>query len=272
MALDGILSPSEKGEVTLAHKHIEKVQKGGLLILDRGYPSFGLMWDILKYEGQFLFRCKPSFNNTVRDFISSGEKDLVTTFIPKQDQSFKNKNHTKNDRIKVRLLKITLNSGEEEILITSLLNKDEYKYEIFEGLYKLRWQVEVFYDRVKNIIRLENFSGLTNHAIQQDFNCALVMSNIQTLLIEEAQMKLDATQPGKKYEYKINVSLSLGHMKDRIIDILSKKQPHRALKELESLLLEIPQPKRDGRTFVRIKDKYRRRMKPPMFKNKKTNI
>lgn len=70
----------------------------------------------------------------VRGFVASGEKDIVTTFIPKQDQSFKNK----------------------------------------------------------------------NHAIQQDFNCALVISNIQTLLIEEAQMKLDETQPGKKYDYKIN--------------------------------------------------------------------
>jgi hypothetical protein len=81
------------------------------------------------------------------------------------------------------------------------MDKDKYQYNIFEALYFIRWRVGVFYDRIKNILMLENFSGLTPHAILQDFYCALLICNIQTLLIEEAQMELDKKKDGQKYTY-----------------------------------------------------------------------
>ena len=41
--------------------------------------------------------------------------------------------------LKVRLIKVFLDSGETEILITSLLNQSIYNYSIFKDLYHLRW-------------------------------------------------------------------------------------------------------------------------------------
>jgi hypothetical protein len=61
-------------------------------------------------------------------------------------------------------------------------------------------------------------------------------------------------------------------MKHKLIGILSGKQTQKTLRELETLLLENPQPERKGRSFVRTHRKYMRRTKPPMFKNKKRNI
>jgi hypothetical protein len=272
MVIEGIISPIEYGEITLAHKHIKRVQQNDLLLLDRGYPSFALAMDILQAEGQFLFRCKAAFNKVTQKFAASDSIDKIVEISPKQKQSFKEKSFNAGSKLKVRLLKIKLKSGEEEILMTSLTDKQEYPYSLFAGLYYKRWRVEVFYDRIKNILALENFSGLTHHAILQDFYCALVISNIQSLLIEEAQEELDKEQSNRKYEYKVNVSLSLGFMKYRIIDVLSKKQPQKALKELKSILLINPQPERKDRSFIRNTEKYSRRKKPPMFKNRKRNI
>lgn len=272
MVIDGILSPCATGEVTLAHKHVARIKQGDLVILDRGYPSFGLALDILKAKADFLFRCKPTFNNPVRRFANSDKIDQIVEIAPKQNGSFKDKNYTAKSRLKVRLVKVFLKTGEVEILMTSLQDKEIYPYEIFQELYFERWRVEVFYDRIKNILMLENFSGLTPHAIMQDFYCALLISNIQSLLIEEAQIELDKNGTGKKYNYKVNVSLSLGYMKHRLIKILSKKSQQKALKELEVLLLENPQPERKGRSFNRDHGKYRRRTKPPMFNNKKRSV
>ncbi len=272
MVIDGIISPNEVGEITLAHKHTKKVKLGDFLLLDRGYPSYALAKEILQTGAQFLFRCKASYNKVTQDFANSGDYERIVEISPKQKQSFKNKHYNANSTIKVRLIKIKLKSGEEEILMTSLIDQNEYPYEHFADLYYKRWRVEVFYDRVKNILALENFSGLTHHAILQDFYCALLISNMQSMLIEEAQTELNKVLGNKKYDYKVNVSLSLGFMKYRIIDVLSKKQPHKALKELESLLLVNPQPERKDRAFVRNVDKYRRRTKPPMFKNRKRNV
>jgi hypothetical protein len=271
MVIEGIVSPIESGEITLAHKHIKRVQHKDLLLLDRGYPSFALAMEILQAEGQFLFRCKASFNKVTKKFAASDDIDKEVEISPKQKQSFKEKSFNAGSKLKVRLLKIKLKSGEEEILMTSLTDKEKYPYSLFADLYYKRWRIEVFYDRVKNILALENFSGLTHHAIQQDFYCALLISNIQSLLIEEAQAELDKKNNDRKYEYKINVNLSLGFLKYRIIDVLSRKQPYKALKQLEDLLLINPQPERKDRSFVRNTEKYSRRKRPPMFKNKKRN-
>lgn len=272
MVIDGILSPCATGEITLAHKHTDHLKQDDLVILDRGYPSFGLALDILNAKADFLFRCKSAFSNVIRSFASSNKTDQIVEIAPKQNGSFKDKNYTAKSRLTVRLVKIFLKTGEVEILMSSLLDKEIYPYEIFQELYFERWRIEVFYGRIKNILMLENFSGLTPHAIMQDFYCALLISNIQSLLIEEAQMELDKSGDAKKYSYKINVSLSLGYMKHRLIKILSKKSQQKALKELEALLLENPQPERKGRSFHRDHGKYRKRTKPPMFINKKRSV
>lgn len=272
MVVDGILSPNVVGEVTLAHKHVLHMSPYDLVILDRGYPSFGLALDILSAEADFLFRCKSSFNKVTQRFANSSKTEDVVEIAPKQNGSFKGKNYTAKSRLKVRLVKVFLKTGEVEILMTSLINKLKYPYNIFAELYFMRWRVEVFYDRIKNILMLENFSGLTPHAIMQEFYCALLISNLQTLLLEEAQMELDTKKKGQKHVYKVNVSLSLGFMKNRLIAVLSDKRSNKALKELKTLLLENPQPERKGRSFMRNHGKYRCRTKPPMFKNKKRNI
>ncbi len=45
----------------------------------------------------------------------------------------------------VRLIRIELDSGEVEILVTSLLDVGQYPHRIFKGLYHKRWPVEEDY-------------------------------------------------------------------------------------------------------------------------------
>jgi len=61
---------------------------------------------------------------------------------------------------------------------------------VFKDLYFERWKIETFYDRLKNIINIENFSGTSPQFILQEFNCALYMSNMQTILIEDAESEV----------------------------------------------------------------------------------
>ncbi len=44
--------------------------------------------------------------------------------------------------MKLRLVRVEPDSGETEILITSLIEKEEHPNEIFDELYHLRWPVE----------------------------------------------------------------------------------------------------------------------------------
>ena len=272
MVIEGILTEPEQGEITLAHEHIKHVQQGDLLILDRGYPSFQLAYEILSKEADFIFRCKYDFNNVTKQFIASGKSEAIVEIAPKQKCSFKGKPITKDSRIKIRLIRIPLESGEIELLMTSLTDTEKYPYECFKPLYFKRWNIETFYNRLKNILVVENFSGLTNQAILQDFHCAVFISNVQSLIIAEAQSEVKKKCSDRKYEYKINTSISLGFLKYKIIDLFTNKGAEKTLKELEQILVTQLVPIKNGRKFNRETEKYRRRTKPLMFKNRKRVI
>ena len=63
---------------------------------------------------------------------------------------------------KVGLVKVFLDSGETEVLITSLLDQELYPYSIFKYLYHLRWRIEEEYKTIKSVMEVESFTGQTD--------------------------------------------------------------------------------------------------------------
>jgi hypothetical protein len=272
LVLDAELAPIAIGEITLAREHLQHVKQGDLLLLDRGYPSFQLAYEILGQGGHFVIRCKHDFSNITRSFIASGQEESILEIGPKQKSSFKELPYKASHRIKVRLLRILLENGEVELLLTSLLDFQKYPHECFKLLYFKRWGVETLFDRLKNILSVENFSGLSSIAIKQDFHCAIFIANVQSIVIDEASEGLSRACRKRKLKYKINTSVSLGLMKYRIIDIFQNNKPERALRLLKKELLMHLVPVKSARCFPRNTSKYRTRLKPRMFSNRKNVI
>jgi len=71
------------------------------------------------------------------------------------------------DEVTVRLVKVELENGEIEVLMTSLLNEEKYKLEDFKWLYSRRWGVETYLDRLKNQLEVERFSSEKLTGIEQ---------------------------------------------------------------------------------------------------------
>lgn len=66
----------------------------------------------------------------------------------------------------------------EEILVTNLYDKS-LKIRDFKELYFKRWDVEIKYDALKNGLEIENFSGVTRIAIEQDFYASIYLGKLQ---------------------------------------------------------------------------------------------
>lgn len=270
IVIDGLLRPFSQGEVTLSREHFKHAEKGDLIIMDRAYPSFESAYVLGKQEVDFLFRCKKSFSNQVKSFYQSGNKDEIIEIKAKQKKSFKDLSYNQNSTISVRMLRIELDSGDVEILMTSLLDSKEFPLEEFKELYFKRWRVETYYNRFKNIIGVEHFSGTSNQFIQQEFNCALYMSNMQTILTQGAENEALEKYKNRRYEYKINQSLSLGLIRERLIQMFANKEDEgKLLKELKQLFVANVIPIRPGRNNKRDVDKYSQRTKPKQFKNRR---
>ena len=270
IVLDGLLRPYSEGEVTLSREHFTHAQKGDLIIMDRAYPSFESAYLLQEKGIHFLFRCKASFSNELIAFSKSGKTEMIVEIKAKQNKCFKELPYTKDSVIKVRLLRIKLDSGEIEILMTSLLDAKSFPHRIFKDLYCKRWKVETYYDRFKNIISVESFSGTSNQFIQQEFNCALYMSNMQTILTQEAQQEVEEKYKDRQYEYKINHSLSLGFIRERLLHLYTNfHESEKIMLELKELFVLHIVPIRPGRKNIRDIEKYRNRIPPKQFKNRR---
>ncbi len=266
MVIHGVLSTYHVGERELAKQHLPHCGKGDLVIYDRGYPGYSLMAAVVDRGAEFLMRCTHTFNQQVEDFLVS---DLLSRTVRMEaGKNARPRRGTKQgERVTVRMVKVMLQSGEVETLLTSLLDEVRYPTAIFKDLYHKRWGVEGFYNVVKNIACVENFTGHKDLVIQQDFHCALFMCNVHSLLVSEAQEEMPAKQPGQKYAYKINNNISFGFMKNEIVRILVEKESEQMMDALKELFLRNTIPIRPGRHFPRDRDKYRNKTKPAYFSN-----
>jgi hypothetical protein len=273
LALDAALDHLNIGERDLALTHAHRWKKKDLIIYDRGYPSFDFINKHIKQDVDCLIRVTIASFSLATDFVSSGKKSIVTEIGPPQNHSFKGKDYNKDSRLKVRLLRVDLPGGEVEVLITTLLDSRKYPAKMFKELYFLRWSVETFYDELKNKLKIEHFTGYSQISIQQDFFCAIFISNLQSVMVNDLTDDLSSQNQGKKYNYKINTNLSYGFLKNRILELLYKQAPlDKIFQELEDLFLQHTVPIRNNRSVFRHVGKYRARTRPKVTKNYKDAI
>lgn len=269
MVLDGILSPKKTGERALALRHLQYCTVNDLIIYDRGYPSFDFIYEHEQLHLNYIIRVKTSWSEVIKKFVHFGENSELAELKPGKNSSLKDKAYDKNSKQLIRLVKVELDNGEVEVLITSLKDHEQYPDNIFKDLYFKRWGVETYYDVLKNKLQLENFSGYSDISIQQDFNVLLFLSNLQSLIVKEVDEDISEKYSERKFEYQVNNNLSLGFMKNRIIELFLCEEPENILEELKNLFIEHVEPKRPGRKNKREVDKYRTRKKPIILKNYK---
>lgn len=275
ICINGVLSSIDTDERTQAKQLLEHCQANDLIIYDRGYPSFELIYEHYQKNLHFLMRMPLDFSQVVKDFVASGKTSQIVEIKPGQKKSFENKPYTKSSTLKIRLLRITLNGGGIEVLATSLLDSKHYGNEVFKELYFKRWKIETYYDELKNKLKIEEFSGYSNQSILQDFYSTLFVSNIQTLIENEINEEIEKESETKniKYQYKINTTLSYGFMKDRILELFfTKNDMNDIINELKELFKKHLIPIRPDRKFERKIGKYRTRTKPIVTKNQKNSL
>ena len=271
--LDGLLSPLHIGENKLALQHLHYSNARDLIVYDRGYPSYDLIYEHCKKGIDYLMRVKVDFSGVTKAFMVSGKASQIVEIYPGKNVDISSKQYHKKTPIKVRFIRIELPNGEIELLMTSLLDNKKYRYKIFKELYFKRWKVETFYDELKNKLKVEHFSGYSSQSILQDFNAALFISNVQTLIVSELEEDIEQASQTRKYQYKVNTNLSYGFLKNRIISLFfSNTNIEDVIQELKTLFKQHLVPIRPNRSYQRNIGKYRRREKPKVTKNQKDAI
>jgi len=209
VAIDAQLAPYSSSEIYLLEQHLSKVNKGDLLLLDRGYPSIWLIFLLFAKGIEFTMRMKTDWWLQVKVFTESDEKQAIVEFtLPKKDKAkLADYPELVDATIACRLVKVELEDGKIEVLCTSLNDTGKYKHEEFKALYHLRWNEEEAYKLLKNRIELEDFSGKTARAVKQDFHAKIFLLSLTAIyahpIAEQVKQDFNIAK-GLKHDQQIN--------------------------------------------------------------------
>ena len=259
ISLDARLCNRKTGEHSLANQHLTTLGQGDLLLLDRGYPSFDLFKNTLASGCHFCARVAVSNWNVAKKLVESGQKEIIAEINPgyKLKRKYKEQN-IEYKPFKCRFICIELPSGEKEVLITSLTDIEQYPYELFQGLYHLRWGVEESFKKDKHRLQLENFSGTSPKAILQDFYANILLGNITSILCSGMEKEINEKRKNTKYRYKINFTTAVSKVREVMALLFSRIDIIALLERLCIMFSSNVLPERPGRSFPRNKGKRKR--------------
>ena len=241
LTLDAQIAPYTSSERELLYTHLDKVQKGDLLLLDRGYPSLALIFLLMAKGIQFCMRMKENWWLNVKEFSESNKQQQIVTFrLPKKDREILKAYPEMLDiEMKCRLVSIELPNGEKEILCTSLLDDKKYPVEDIAELYHYRWNEEEGYKLFKARMEVENFSGKTALAVKQDFFAKVFIMSLCANLafpIEEKVKKEYEQDKGLKHQQKINRTNALSMTRNICVGMFLKNLIKKALKAFDKIV------------------------------------
>jgi len=247
--IDSNLVSPKKGERELLFNHLEKdkakLGEKQIIILDRGYSGYSVFKKLMEQNKIFVIRMQKG-SKLVEDFLQSEKVDKTV-------EMFSSDNKIKKG-INIRLLKIRLSTGEDEILATNLYDKS-ITLENFKELYFLRWGIETKYGLIKERLDLENFSGKSLEIIKQDFYSSVFISNLEVILTEDANEELEQRSIAKnnKHIYKVAKSTSYSIIKDKVWELFFDDSLNidDLLTQLTQLFKNEPIPIRKNRKYER---------------------
>lgn len=218
------------------------LHQNSIVIFDRGYYSKNF-FRLCSEDGILcLFRLKEDYNFSK---ICTGDNIFTLSDDSKQ----------KLPDILIRIIQVTLDNGTQEYLATNVLDT-KITQSMFKELYFLRWPVETKYNELKTPLVIEEFVGATKTSVIQEFFITLLLSNLCSLIKNEADEKIKETaDESNKYEYQANRSFIIGSLTINLPKILCNVFE---LSKIENIYIEATRCKSQilpGRSFPRRKNK-----------------
>ena len=246
LTLTAELAKARAYEVDLAIKHLTYTQAGDLILGDRNYATYRFLKELESID--FVIRCSASSFKVAREMLQGQGADSQVIDLAVNRDKF----------LKVRFVRVTLSTGEDEVLVTSLIEESTYPTEMFKELYHLRWGVETFYSLLKTRLELEHFSGKTVESLYQDFYAAVYLTGLESVLTKETNHALK-TKNTSINPQQVNHNVSFHALKSEALNLLLSDIPiPTVLNKLHALFLTNPTLNKNKPSIPRNKKTTRR--------------
>lgn len=216
-------------EMSLAEEQIDRVHEtiGSsqpfLVVMDRGYPSTAAFIRMMEKGILFLARLKSSDYKKEQTNLTGPDTWVDIHLDKSRIRHYKGTDIGRRmgelGHITLRMVKVPLPEGREEVLITNVPSETFDHLQIAE-LYHMRWGIETAYETLKDRLQMENFTGTKPVLLLQDIYSTIYISNLAEDIIRDAETELDEKEKHRKHKMMVNRTLSIGILKNDLIYIL----------------------------------------------------
>jgi hypothetical protein len=243
IGLDGRLESSRVGEVSLAIEQLAQGQPGDVTISDRGFTGYRFLAEHVQRGIDMIGRCSIGSFAAAQELFRmnrAGRSNVVKLLAP-SDQRAELKALGLPLELVVRFVSVRLPDGKLEVLVTTLLEDTRYPTAEFLEVYHWRWPHETFYFMLKSRLDLENFSGETVEAVHQDFQAALLLCNLESLLSQPASLAVRENSVEHQHPKQINRAGAYHALKNQLLPLLYGDLPaETVIQKLQRLFVESP--------------------------------
>lgn len=154
------------------------MHKGSVVVADRFYNDFRLLniWD--SNGVYFVVRHKENLQYTTikeNDLSENRHQNIL------KDELIKLKNANSNEKYPNKLRRVAVWDEKNQTTIEIITNQMSWTANTISELYKARWEIEIFFREIKQLLHIKTFIGTTENAVMIQIWTALI-----TILILKA--------------------------------------------------------------------------------------
>lgn len=253
------IAPTRVGERELLQQHLDRLEPGHLLLADRGYAAFHVFSALTRAGVDFCFRIAVGSWSCAREFLAGGEcQERILLTPTKEMRRHCRRRGLPENALELRLVRVELKGGTVEVLATSLIDDTAVSAAELAGLYHLRWGVEEQIKWDKTRMEMENFSGKTPVAVEQDFQARIFMGNLTSALALPVHSVIAEKHREGKHRSQINWTQALAKIRALGVRLFVSPAVEEVVAALHRQFIDNVSLIRPGRHHPRKAQHYRR--------------
>uniref|UniRef100_UPI0022E112F3 transposase n=1 Tax=Longibaculum muris TaxID=1796628 RepID=UPI0022E112F3 len=263
--IDVLIKSYKDSEISMAYEQMNNIHdilenQKVIYMGDRNYPSTDMFIYYNMKGDKFCYRGKPNFyKKQLKDIERDGwiEVDLDDKWIDRfkiEEVKDYAREHRKFRLRVIKVMKSELrqlkdNEKDEEIIIFTNLDENEWSTKEILLLYGNRWSIETGYDILKNRIEMERVTSEKAELILQELHSQVIVHNLAAMIKKESDKIITHT---KKYKYQTNINNLIQLLRANLAKLLNMKDEFKTLiRKIIEKASKNKEPIRPNRLFKR---------------------
>ncbi len=218
---------SHLNERRMALAHLKTLRPGDVVVYDRGYYSYAMLYAHQRQGVDVIFRLARCAGKLIDAFMDGSETDTIVTIevaSARQKEMWEKHPDIEFRPLSLRLIKYVIEDT-TYTLGTTLLDGDAYPKAAFPDLYHGRWGIEELYKISKQLVRVGEFHAQTERGVKQELFAHFVLLTLNRILTNHTEAGLNAEREPQADvpRFRVNVKNALVTMARHLEDLFLRQ-------------------------------------------------